>query len=64
MDTGAVIVLILMLAAAVVLVFAEKNSRRNEAKLKAETAAKADLDDQAKASAGTQGQKPVGKKNS
>jgi hypothetical protein len=35
MDSGTVIVLVLILAAAVFLVFAERNSRRNEAKLKA-----------------------------
>jgi hypothetical protein len=40
MDSGTVVVLMLMLAAAVFLVYAERNSRRNEAKLKAESAAK------------------------
>ena len=40
MDFGTVIVLVLMLGAAVFLVFAERNSRRNEAKLKAESSAK------------------------
>jgi hypothetical protein len=39
MDSG-VVVLVLMLAAAVFLVYAERNSRRNEAKLKAESAAR------------------------
>jgi hypothetical protein len=40
MDYGIVVVLVLMLAAAVFLVYAERNSRRNEAKLKAESAAR------------------------
>jgi hypothetical protein len=39
MDSGIVVVLVLMLAAAVFLVYAERNSRRNEAK-KAESAAR------------------------
>ncbi len=64
MDSGAVIVLVLTLAGVVFLVFAEKNSRRNEAKLKAEVAAKAAHSDQASASAGKQEQKRVGKKDS
>ena len=42
MDSGSVIVLLLMLAAAVFLVFAERNSRRNEAKLKAGSVTKTD----------------------
>jgi hypothetical protein len=37
MDSGNVVVLVLMLAAAVFLVYAERNSRRNVAKLKAES---------------------------
>ncbi len=44
MDSGTVIVLLLMLAAAVFLVFAERNSRRNEAKLKAGSVPKAATD--------------------
>jgi len=40
MDSGTVVVLVLMLAAVVFLVYAERNSRRNEAKLKAKSAAK------------------------
>jgi len=35
MDSGTIVVLVLTLAATVFLVFAERNSRRNEAKLKA-----------------------------
>ena len=42
MDSGTVLVLVLILAAAVFLVFAERNSRRNEAKLKAGSVAKTD----------------------
>lgn len=44
MDSGTVIVLVLILAAAVFVVFAERNSRRNEAKLKAGSVAKAEPD--------------------
>jgi len=40
MDSGTVVVLVLMLAAVVFLVYAERNSRRNEAKLKAESSAR------------------------
>jgi hypothetical protein len=40
MDSGTVVVLVLMLVVAVFLVYAERNSRRNEAKLEAESAAK------------------------
>jgi len=44
MDSETVIVLVLILAALVFLVVVEKNSRRNEAKLKADSAATAGPD--------------------
>jgi len=44
MDSGTIVVLVLTLAATVFLVFAERNSRRNEAKLKAASGAKTEPD--------------------
>jgi hypothetical protein len=50
MDSGDVLVLVLILAAAVFLVFAERNSRRNVANLKAGSVAKAETDQQSQQS--------------
>jgi hypothetical protein len=47
MDAGHVVVLVLAAVAAVFLVLAERNSRQNEARLKAEAAAKANTTPQA-----------------
>jgi uncharacterized protein HemX len=44
MDWSMAVVLVLMLAAAIFLVLAEKNSRRNEAKLRAEAAQAAQIE--------------------
>jgi hypothetical protein len=44
MDSGMFLVLAMMLAALVFLVYAERNSRQNEAKLKAESRAKTEPD--------------------
>jgi len=44
MDSGDVLVLVLILAAAVFLVFAERNSRRNVAKHKAGPVPKAEIE--------------------
>ena len=44
MDSGMILVLAMMLAALVFLVYAERNSRQNEAKLEAELRAKTEPD--------------------
>ena len=44
MDSGMILVLAMMLAALVFLVYAERNSRQNEAKLKAESSVKTEPD--------------------
>ena len=44
MDSGLILVLVLMLGALAFLIYAERNSRQNEARLKAESGAKAEPD--------------------
>jgi hypothetical protein len=65
MDSGTVIVFVLILVATAFLVWVERNSRRNEAKLKAESAAKTGPDQPAgKPVDAAMGQKPNGEKSS
>jgi len=44
MDSGMILVLVMILAAIVFLVYAERNSRQNEAKIKAASSAKPEPD--------------------